>query len=312
MELVILGNGFDINFNMKTKYSDFKKYLDEKCFFENYHFEVFFPYFDNIHIINEDEDIIDFEYPLITIYGSSIPFKSYNWGELEKLISNPSYLNIKGFYGICKVKWIDYDCIIEEFNNMLTELKLHLKNWIKSMGYKKTNYKFKDNLLFLSFNYTKTLEQSFNVSSDRICYIHNNCEDHKIIFGCMKEEIDFFYDLLLYKDKIDKNIKRCLYKYVKDTKRIIDKKLVKYLDDVVIDKVYVLGHSLADVDKNYFKYINEKYPLAKWYISYYINGNESKEEVIYKTTQKVLDMGIKNFELFLGIDKFCKTKLFQK
>lgn len=59
--------------------------------------------------------------------------------------------------------------------------------WISSIDMEKIKkiigFPQKDDALFLSFNYTNTLETKYNILPDKICHIHGVCGDEKLVFG---------------------------------------------------------------------------------------------------------------------------------
>lgn len=45
--------------------------------------------------------------------------------------------------------------------------------------------------------------------------------------------------------------------------------LKDFLSTTMPNDIFVLGHSLGRVDKDYFKFINNRFPKARWWISYH-------------------------------------------
>lgn len=305
MKLVICGNGFDLNQELKTSYNDFKIYLEEKSFFDNYDVDVFYPFFNNEQNI-ADIGIADLRYPILIFDSKKVVEDVSYWCDLEKMIAEPSYESIKDFYGFDKYS-DRKQCIKAAKNdlyNLLNQMSIELKNWVSSLSYtKKPLLKgiFSDDNIYISFNYTKTLELLFNVPKDKICYVHNSCSDEKVIFGCSKDDVDSKYSKLLYKTKCFCSLKKEIYKFVKPTEELLELKIKPFLKDREISEIYVLGHSLSSVDSLYFTYINHKYPNAKWVISYFDDKN--------KIVNKLSILKINNYILEASIDVICDKYL---
>jgi hypothetical protein len=131
--------------------------------------------------------------------------------------------------------------------------------------------------LFISFNYTNTLERIYNIHSDRICYIHGKLNSPVgIVMGhAMKqssfeprppidltsfteEEMDAFAESYSpdYESAIIEAHEYFGRSY-KDTDACMKASgsFLQSLSD--IDNVIILGHSLAEIDQIYFEYINQ-------------------------------------------------------
>ena len=82
----------------------------------------------------------------------------------------------------------DYQMMISEELSFSENISAYIKNWILSLQTireKKisTNIINQDNI-FISFNYTDTLEQTYNIPRERILYIHGKAkESTELIVG---------------------------------------------------------------------------------------------------------------------------------
>ena len=135
------------------------------------------------------------------------------------------------------------------------------------------------NSKFLSFNYTTTL-LSYDVPFNKINFIHGGIisEKYEIIIGHGRDPKSIYS---LNKNVDTDNIDPRLYEVniiideyfsenFKNTAEIINLNSDFFLELKDIEKIYVLGHSLANVDRLYFKEIlkNTK-KSVKWCISFY-------------------------------------------
>ena len=143
--------------------------------------------------------------------------------------------------------------------------------------------------LFLSFNYTDTLESSYGIPSERILYIHGKAlrgdnlilghhertsfQDKPIPQFQSEEESELYYENYTEDIRIieAREIIRTYFRVTyKDTSSIIQKNQAFFYSLSPISEVYVLGHSLSTIDFEYFCEIKKYVSLTcKWNISYH-------------------------------------------
>lgn len=246
MILYIIGNGFDLYHGMKTSYGDFKKHVKS----ENY--EVY-------KNVNEFAPAGD------------------EWNELESSLGDIDFYNIIEEcevyltpYGAEKFKASDhhdYEFEVERITDSLTtDLLEHFCNWVgkievpETEGFKKFK-KIDPKAIFFTFNYTNTLERLYSIDKTNIKHIHGSIDDGGDIIlghGWVRTKTinpapginqdtreSGAYDLL---DRMfDSNFKNCL-EIIKQESGFFD--TLKSVNQVV-----VIGHSLSDVDSEYFREI---------------------------------------------------------
>ncbi|NTW72695.1 MAG: hypothetical protein HGA49_10720 [Eubacteriaceae bacterium] len=189
--LFIIGNGFDIAHNLKTSYNDFYNYLKKK-----------FPDADENRIIlptgnmmpdggieyNEVETV-----SLLLFLISDAENWGDKWSDVENSLGNFNFSycfdDLPEFFD----KEGDRDYQYEYYNNEdrsshlvtpILEITDHFSDWISLIyTYPKQDFKKlidNKNDLFLTFNYTLTLENLYDAKN--VCHIHGRqCE--KILFG---------------------------------------------------------------------------------------------------------------------------------
>lgn len=315
MNLIIVGNGFDLNEGLETSYWSFHDYLKTYNIDLVYDLQFFYRSLDTK--TNFGNQIIDFDITtLITNdYEVIVPETIELWGDLEKNIGNISYASIRRDFGFDRfpTKNIDSEIasIADCFEKTLNEVKKELLNWIKSINcdslFKKS---FIDQNLFISFNYTDTLEKRYCVKKNNICYIHNSLRDEKLLFGCsiddIKEFETFQFDYVI-DSKLSVELAKVIKKVVKPTRDIIKNKLIPFLKDININKIIVLGSSFSKVDEPYFEIINRLFPNKKWVISYYMDKNNEEKSLKGK---RVIERFVKqqkiDAKLIEGIDTILK------
>lgn len=287
MTLYIIGNGFDIAHHIKCKYSDFGEFLGD-----NYP-----DYYESIMSGYCRSNVLwkDFENELPSCATHIEEFGSQMGNEMrEELDYDP--MDDMGI-GM----WLDNQY------KFLNELPKYLRLWVESIDTKKDAvYKINKHSIFLTFNYTDTLERVYKIDSDNIKHIHGyvkNKKEELVIGHCNQKAISYalekkkeaeinFVDFAI--STFDRVLKYC-DSTLKKTSKIIDEnaEYFKSLSDV--DEVIIIGHSLNTVDMPYFKKVlNSIRKDAIWKAYYFEDADE-------KTFEKVLDnLGIRKENRFVS------------
>lgn len=236
MRLYIIGNGFDLAHGFKTTYFDFAEYLKKESI-------DFFEYLNMIY--NEDE----------------------LWSNFEEALGK---LNIE------KVNYIENNIVIKDFNSLFLpkEIKENLGKWLNSIDYNATKkFKIEKNGIYLSFNYTDTLNEVYNIDLENIEYIH--CFSACSLFGAADE-------LIIGHNNSDFNQSSLLKNTYKNTKENIKKhkEWFNKLNKIDISEIIIIGFSYSSIDFEYFKKISELLPNANWKFTYY-NDNDKNNAKIY-------------------------------
>lgn len=270
--LIIIGNGFDGAHNLPTSYYNFKEFVKRR----DYHF-----------------------YESISRYIS----EDYLWSTFEKALGkldetriqedNSSYLLGYGDDNWSDSAHHDFQYMIQqelEFSSLIPD---YLEEWIKSINTDARPVVSGDTInrhcIFLNFNYTDTLERIYGIPEEKILYIHGKAiRDDKLIVGhhditkLQKGGISAFNApekhgrYLSVEDEdvrvtealeIIKDYFRATYK---DTESIIEENR-QFFDSLAdINKVFILGHSLSDIDMDYFvEVLKCVSPGCQWYISHH-------------------------------------------
>lgn len=295
MNIVVIGNGFDIMSGLKTQYKYFYKYL------RNNHFDFFNKVLYWFSLLDDSEESwSDFENNLRKIslnninqgINAQIPYKSPAFDITVSSVLTDLYEKLSE----CFVSWIT------EINNSI----------IPNDTYQNSRYKLKEGgkIIFLNFNYTKTLEELYQVKANSILHIHGKVGGDRLIFGHGDETLIGFRSLIpedpmspyvdiddnkfnyILRERIQ-DVGQCLYK---DTKKII-KQTEFFADNTdTINKIYVIGHSYNDIDIEYYVELFKKTnSQSKWFFGYHSSHDYNKAREIIKMLQ------IKNFEIRTNI-----------
>lgn len=312
-KLVIIGNGFDIYHGLDTRYISFARFLKENysAIYENL-LELYG--FSDIDDSSDDELWAEFEYSLSLLDGETV------------LENNSDYIANPGSEGFRDRDWgamaVEIEMLVEDLTGNLFKA---FKEFILQVKFpfidelKVDKLKLSPDDLYLTFNYTNTLERYYKVPNNKIIYIHGKADepDSNLLLGhginpekFAEKEVEPPEGLTdeeynEWQEYMNSNYdhsyelgKSALLNYFtksfKETSKVISDNLHFFNDLKVIKNIIVLGHSLSGVDIPYFaKILNSADSEAVWYVTYY--GNYEKDS--HKNTLKQLGVQDENIKL---------------
>ena len=326
-KLVIIGNGFDLAHGLKTSYSDFILWHIDKVFYKNgqikesslIKIDSNFEY-SKISTIGDLTKLKSYDangsigrfkltgkYDFINKILKDIEL--YNWVDIENKYFENLLENLDYFLKNDNNSVNDSDIkeIIElnaALDSIKTELSEYLKN-IDSPEYKvdieevllniyKDNYNDNQEIRFLNFNYTSTIEQYMSLFDQSKCetnYIHGDLinGDNPMIFGYGDESNKYFEKIESFNNnKLTRHLKSFLYLTTSNYR-----KLFAFLgQENKRFRVYVLGHSLGLSDRLLLKHIfeHEKFEMVNLYFYEYEkieNGKVTIENDYFHKTQEL-------------------------
>lgn len=263
--LYIIGNGFDIFSGLNTRYSDFRNWLE--C-----HYIFVYEALQSAYNFPDIEWWNDFEVSLGKL-------------DIHRFVTDNTPPN-KPIETILKDKKDKVENLPTSLINSSTSANrligifdiIHycMKRWIESMT-SITNPKYidivTDDSIFLSFNYTKTLELLYEIPQDDILYIHGNAfYNDKLVLGHNTNTggQGYSYDEEKVADALDmyhKNPYEYIFKH--------DDFFIKIKD---VQYIHIFGLSFSPVDIDYLDWIyNKTSKDAKWDVSWYYK--EDKERI---------------------------------
>lgn len=292
--LLIVGNGFDLEHGLKTYYTDFFDTINNNVSSKN---EIIL---NNNKYLIKDNNLLLY---LIKEYKQN-KLQGNNWidieTELKKIISLIEEININNFidnmsyysgdeyttikkiqskssyyfknclfpfiignnyykyinehYNI-SIKILEKD--LNELTNMLRDylLEQDISNLTKTKDISDIDYKITH---VLSFNYTDTFRKLYSkLDNDKIDFIHGSLNKNNLVLGINET---------LTEDTENKIVDTVYFKkYFQRIYKKTDYKYIDWLDHVNFDTVYIHGHSLDESDKEILeKIINsvlKKIPL---------------------------------------------------
>lgn len=223
--VLIIGNGFDLDLGMKTRYIDFAS--DKE----------FWPFGDK-H---------DYEENTLPCYLNKIKDDVKTWFDLELLlasyasIDNSTQTNFNANKdreylteltdALARYLYHQEELYLEKMSQYHCTMRATISKQVIDSIVRKTNYSI------YSFNYTNLLKifNSFSLGSVKCQYIHGSLNDNNIILGTgdlQKLKDDYFF----FHKSANRLYKSC--------------NLVEDLQNA--DEIYIFGHSLGDNDHDYF------------------------------------------------------------
>lgn len=290
--LFIIGNGFDLAHGLKTSYEHFREYL-QKEYPEVDSDEFILP---NVYTLPKGDEFVDDIQAISFLLRIISNTEGDEWKDVETTLGTLDFGEC--FDGLYYERDSDedinlwYKAYLNQdiaSNLVLPTLKIsdYFAEWINTIeiddrvSVKKDFAKLinSDEDLFLTFNYTETLEKLYNIKN--VCHIHGK-QGEEIIFGHGNDANSYEYYLSYYVGAenslveihrmLQKNTVSALERHMSFFKKI----------DFTVNKIYSFGFSFSEVDQIYIEKIcrNLTNPNIVWYLNDYddeIKRNEYKE-----------------------------------
>ena len=300
MRLVVIGNGFDLHHDLKTKFSDYCIYLNENqpetidsiqkfTFFEGNCCNIFNDAdifwadvennlsFNYSRIFNALKDLVDSEFMDRDISSDDWNSKPKSIEDILNEMHEPFPAN-------------DIDDV-DDVNTQFTSDAL--VDWVKSINIDKVEKDPKLSLssedYFVSFNYTRTLEDIYKIKWRNVLHIHgcfyndfpctlqfgNPLQTPASVRAIFERNLKDDFRLERVRPALEKieSFAREMSKDVESNIPILD----NFLNGKEISEVVIMGHSYLKGDKQYYqKVLVPNYRTKKWTI-YYHQGHEETD-----------------------------------
>lgn len=330
-KIFIIGNGFDLNFELPTSPDNYKKYLESFA----------------IEGSSGSSSALDFFDQYIDDYWSNTEQSLANLDLVSLSADNivpPDYLSDHESDrdgGIIQMEQLSDD-VINARNEALALMVSEADSTdIDSSTINKTAF---DKAIIISFNYTTTLERLYDLNESTVLHIHGCLEDGDCLIFGFKDDESHSPDSALVTNtflskQLDKEIKEiesnCLLSrdekdeqieslrdnydfndyyideqnnalvrlYHQNQKEFQFNKLNLFLKKNIdsnskFEEIVVLGHSLNDVDSEYFELIEKHIRPRYWTMSQYKNSPCLAELKKYSFSNKIQ---------FCSIDEFLQS-----
>lgn len=300
--LYIIGNGFDLHHSLDTWYTSFGLFLQKQ---HSDIYEVFMEYYGFGDLDEDDEESL----------------KDPMWWEFEASLAQmdgdlllENHAEHTPNYGSDDYRDRDLYDIQIYIQNIVEKATLNMRQafeeFINNVEYPELSADQLANIntdaLFLTFNYTDTLERYYGVTRENIEYIHNKAgEDNDLILGHGINPAEFEkqeeqppedpeererweewmadqYDYSVERGKDE--VRGYFNESFKPTDKVIAQKHSFFEKLNHIETVYVLGHSLAEVDMPYFRKLTEYLSGSEdWIVSYYRESEKANRKAIVQS-----------------------------
>lgn len=294
-KLFIIGNGFDSAHCLATSYDDFKTYLCD-AYMNGESGEDYISMVPTVTMGPKGEDICDMEeVARFLIYLISIAEPDGGkWSDLEASLGRLDYDEAFDMLPEEYDKDGDRNYWRESYNNedvatdlytVVSYVKDFFAEWVDTIDVE--NAKEKPGFLslidsedmFLTFNYTETLEDVYGINKQSVCHIHGK-QGENIFFGHgnTKDYTDEYMRKYIGSEYSLSELDRFLRK---DTNQALEehKDFFAGIDDA-IKEVYSMGFSFADVDLIYIKEICRKLSAD---VVWYLNDFKPSDIPIFQT-----------------------------
>lgn len=267
-KLYIIGNGFDLNHGLKTKYTDFKEWLKiNKSETYNIILELYgiddneetnswWSMFEN-HLVDFDvyEEIIELAKEHSIDYGSD------NFRESDRYV------------GAIEAE--------RKFENLVDNILTLFNEWINSLWILPIEKKMSNidkESFYINFNYTQTLETIYGVPQERVFHLHGKVGDNNYVLGhgrtfeyinkrirdnnlppkgLNEEELEEWYSKNydeVYENIVESTTSK-FYSYKKNVDKIIEAHSDLFDKLSNIRKICIYGFSFSDIDNPYIEKI---------------------------------------------------------
>lgn len=292
-KLFLIGNGFDIDHDLKTSYEDFRQYLLENNPEINMNYlvvpeETMQP--DGGITYNENE-VLSMLFYLINEAESN----TEKWSDIECSLGCLNFDEAFEWWDIRdKEGDIDLPKTARRNEGIASQLEiptLTIQNlfteWIDTIEIdlvvpKEEFRRLVDiNDCFLTFNYTETLEEVYEVPQENICHIHGK-QGEEIFFGHgnLEDNTELYMRKYIGSENSLNKINRELRKQTEAA--LINNRV--FFDNLVgtdVKEIYSYGFSFSEVDKIYLKEIFNKIDTENiiWYFNDFDKWNHSQYKI---------------------------------
>lgn len=272
--LYVIGNGFDRYHDLPTRYQDFHKYILENELDVENSLEEYF----QLRREGDNESLwSNFEDDLGTFIG-------------ERFFDEHCHINPQDDDFRPSFVYSLEDDMVMETEDLVDKIRKAFGEWIEKINIEEVCKKgnIANNVIFLNFNYTSTLEKVYGVDREKVFHIHGSIEDlDSLVFGHGKDIDDTGeYD----EDGVPLNesmfsraeaiSKSPFYSFKKPVMNIIEENNAFFKKLHLVNEVIILGHSMNKIDLPYFEEILKNTTNSSWKVSFF---GEAEKEKHYAT-----------------------------
>lgn len=196
------------------------------------------------------------------------------WSDFERnmcAVDHEAYINIQSMF----------KGIPQFVNSLFDEVCDELLDFLNKNNYKcKRLFKFKNEDIFLNFNYTPTVVETYDIDTCNVYHIHGAITDEmfdsesKLVLG--HDKSDYETNPNLFTRKYEQDYTNFLYYTIKPYDEIMEsKEFQSFMERIKSsDRIVVYGLSYGSVDMNYLKYIFDNMSKNIKVTFYYYNEDD--------------------------------------
>lgn len=274
--LYIIGNGFDRHHNIASNYSDFGSYLAAVDCDTYREIETYFNV-DDAFWWQFEEQLANFDVDAAIDYASNflMSYGSDDWSD-------------SGHH--------DYQYELERIVRAVSStLQERFAQWVRQLpipspsSYRAVLLPLDPYARYLNFNYTPTLQQTYGILEGQILHIHGRASDptHQLVLGhgwerAPSDSLNHGVDMSEADIRVvegNETVDGYFSATFKPSAKIIAHNQTFFANLKAIRQIYVMGHSMAEVDASYFAEIirNIDSSSVRWIISYHQNLADAQE-----------------------------------
>lgn len=280
--IVIVGNGFDVNHGLPSSYANFKEWLK-----------------------NNDINLFDFLNTYIDVKGNW-------WNDFERSLSE---FDIPKLIRETPLEKSPRDSKLPpsfshpaswRLDSVRDAISLKFTEWVKTLDGVEINKKIDlpEACLYISFNYTDTLERVYGIKENKIVYIHGKASrGDKLIYGHGKSQFELEYDVMK-KYNLNRSDDFFTAGSFGDSESELTSRVSYWQKYIQLGLYYnvlrpavsgasnvcVYGLSFSIVDFPYLQWIVEINPNLKWRVSWHSENDKKCISEILRTLRAVYEL----------------------
>ena len=281
-QIIIVGNGFDVNHGIPSSYAHFKTWLS-----------------------NNDKELFDFLERYIDVAGDW-------WNDFERSLSE---FDIPKLIRETPLEKSPRDSKLPpsfshpaswRLDSVRDAISLKFTEWVKTLDGVEINNKIDlpEACLYISFNYTDTLERVYGIEENKIVYIHGKASrGDKLIYGHGKSQFELEYDVMK-KYNLHRSDDFFTAGSFGDSESELTSRVSYWQKYIQLGLYYnvlrpavsgasnvcVYGLSFSKVDFPYLQWIVEKNPNLKWRVSWHSENDKKCISEILGTLRAVYEL----------------------
>lgn len=293
--LFVLGNGFDLAHDLKTSYNDFRKYLLSK------HPELTIDILVTPRGVTQPDGDVHYDerevLSLIFYLISQAEGDTTDWNDIETSLGMLDFTEAFDWHEpqLDKEGDVDWGKMSKMYEDIARELVIPttaiqnlFAEWVQTIRTYEVEPKeefeqlLSEDDLYLTFNYTDTLQMAYEVSEDSVCHIHG-CQYEPIHFGHgnqvdrTDEYMGDFFGSQDHLFEIDEALRKKSEEAIADHADFFDD-----LRERTIRNIYSYGFSFNGVDEIYLKELCECIETKN--VTWHFHDYNNEEHERFQTT----------------------------